>query len=138
ENTIRIFRPRAGRPSSTLRSIAAAIVFDNLLQPAMAGARGSSSGVARQLVMRAEDFDIHIKIWGERGRKRVLGQMLPRKGHDFAGTAAFHLLRSDERIVSTRSDEMGEFEFTDVAEGDWNLQIDLPNLTVVGSLKVQN
>jgi hypothetical protein len=29
---------------------------------------------------------------------------------------------------------MGEFHFTDVPEGDLSLQIDLPNLTVIGSL----
>jgi hypothetical protein len=138
ESAIRIFKLRVTRTGSTLRSIAAAIVFDSFLQPAMAGARGSSGGAAaRQLVMRAEDFDIHIKIWGEPNHKRVLGQVLPRKGQDFVGTAAFHLLRSEERIASTRSDEMGEFEFTDVSEGEWSLQIDLPNLTVVGALKVQ-
>jgi len=31
---------------------------------------------------------------------------------------------------------MGEFSFTDLPEGDLSIQIDLPNLTVVGALNV--
>jgi hypothetical protein len=84
--------------------------------------------------MRAEEFDIHIKIWGEQDRKQMLGQLLPRSREDFVRAARFHLLRNGERLESTAIDSMGEFHFTDVPEGDLSLQIDLPNLTVIGSL----
>jgi hypothetical protein len=30
---------------------------------------------------------------------------------------------------------MGEFHFTDIPEGDLSLQIDLPNVTVIGALR---
>lgn len=136
--TINIFKPRAALALTALRAIAASVVFDSLLQPALAGARGMAATTARQLVMQTEGFDIHIKIWGEHNRKRVLGQLLPREDKEFIPSAQFHLLRCGERVVSTRSDEMGEFEFTDVSEGEWNLQVDLPNLTMVGELRIQD
>ena len=102
----------------------------------MAGARGSASA-ARQVVMRAEDFDIHVKIWGERDRKQMLGQLLARSGEDFSHAARFHLLRNGERLETTATDEMGEFHFAHVPEGDLSLQIDLPNVTVIGALNLR-
>ena len=139
QNAVHIFQPPAGEQSSTFRSVLAAIVFDSFLQPAMAGARGTSASQARQLVMRAEDFDIHIKIWGDRDRRQMLGQLLPREHQDVVPAARFHLLRNGERIESTTTDEMGEFCFSDVPEGgDLSLQIDLPHLTVIGALRIQD
>lgn len=132
---IQIYQRRPGG-GSTVRSVVASLVFDSFMQPAMAGARGARTA-ARQLVMRAEDFDIHVKIWGEAEHKQMLGQLLPRSGQDFVQSARFHLLKNGERIDSTGIDDMGEFHFIDVPEGDLSLQIDLPNLTVIGALTVR-
>ena len=51
--------------------------------------------------------------------------------------ARFHLLRNSERLETAVVDEMGEFHFTDVPDDDLSLQIDLPNLTVIGALKIK-
>jgi len=134
ESVMHIFRPGQEKVAS-LRSIIAAIVFDSFLQPAMAGARGSTP--SRQLVMRADEFDIHIKIWSEGDRREMLGQLLSRSDPDFASTARFHLLRNGEKIESTITDELGEFHFSDIPEGNLSLQMDLPNLTVIGALTVR-
>jgi hypothetical protein len=135
ENAFEIFGPNSSPESSAPRSVLATIVFDSFLQPALAGARGGAS-TARQMVMRAEEFDIHLKIWGDQNHRQLMGQLLPRKGMEFVSAARFHLLRNGERLESTGTDEMGEFHFTDLPEGALSLQIDLPNLTVIGSLKV--
>jgi hypothetical protein len=132
ESVMHIFRPRQEEVAS-LRSIIASIVFDSFLQPAMAGARGAST-TSRQLVMRADEFDIHIKIWSEGERKEMLGQLLSRSDPGFTSTARFHLLRNGEKIESTITDELGEFHFSDIPEGNLSLQMDLPNLTVIGAL----
>ena len=134
ENVFEIFEPKPGPEPSAIRSVPASIVFDSLLQPALAGARGDAPA-ARQMVMRAEEFDIHLKIWGDQKHRQMMGQLLPRKGTEFV-SARFHLLRNGERLESTRTDEMGEFHFRDLPEGVLSLQIDLPNLTVIGSLNV--
>ena len=119
-----------------MRSVLASIVFDSFLQPAFSGARGVASA-ARQLVMHAEEFDIHVKIWGDDNHRQMLGQLLPRSREDFVQRARFHLLRNGERIETTAVDDMGEFHFIDVPEGNLSLQIDLPNLTVIGALNVK-
>jgi hypothetical protein len=119
----------------TLRHVLATLMFDSFFEPAFAGSRGAA-GTARQMVLRAEEFDIHIKIWGERENRQMLGQLLPRGGENFVRVARFHLLRNGERLETTGVDEVGEFHFTEVPEGDLSLQIDLPNLTVIGALNV--
>ena len=78
---------------------------------------------ARQLVLRAKDFDIHVKIWGEVHRKQMLGQLLSRGGENLRHIARFHLLQNGERLETTATNEMGEFHFTDVPEGDLSLQL---------------
>jgi hypothetical protein len=124
-----------GGGGSRVRSVLASLVFDSFMQPAFAGARGTTAA-ARQLVMRAEEFDIHVKIWGEDDHRQMLGQLLPRTGEDFVQSARFHLLKNGERIESTSVDEVGEFHFSDVPDGNLSLQIDLPNLTVIGALNI--
>ncbi len=119
-----------------VRTILASLIFDSFAEPAMAGLRGSPAAT-RQLVMHAEEFDIHVKIWGDADRRQMLGQLLPRRGQHFVNTARFHLLRNGERIESTGVDEIGEFHFSDVPDGDLSLQVDLPNLTVIGALNVK-
>lgn len=136
QNAIRVYPPRPDGGGSRIRSVLASLIFDSFAEPAMAGARGATA-VGRQLVMRAEEFDIHVKIWGDREHKQMLGQLLPRSGHDFVHTARFHLLKNGERIETTAVDDMGEFHFSDVPEGDLSLQVDLPNLTVIGALNVR-
>jgi len=120
--------------TSKVRQVLAGIIFDSFQQPAFAGARGGATA-ARQLVLRAEEFDIHVKIFGERHHRQLLGQMLSRSGDAFQGPAHFHLLRDGERLDSTSMDEIGEFHFTDVPEGNLSLQIDLPHVTVIGALR---
>src|SRR5579871_3516097 len=58
QNAMEIYPRRPDGGGSTIRSVLASLVFDSFMQPAMAGARGTAAA-ARQLVMRAEDFDIH-------------------------------------------------------------------------------
>jgi hypothetical protein len=130
------FPYRREQSHSSFRSVIATLIFDSFRQPALAGARGTAAS-ARQLVMRAEEFDIHIKVWGESDHRQILGQLLPRNGQNFLQVARFHLLRNGERVETTAVDELGEFLFTDVPEGDLSLQIDLPNLTVIGALNVK-
>jgi hypothetical protein len=136
QRVIQIFKPSSAATESRVRQVMAALVFDSFLDPALAGARGASA-TARQLVMRAEEFDIHVKIWGEPEHRQVLGQLLPREGTKFVESARFHLLQNGERLETSDVDETGEFHFTDVPEGDLSLQIDLPNLTVIGALKAR-
>jgi hypothetical protein len=136
KNVIRLFPDRPHDWQSRVRSVVASIIFDSFVEPALAGARGTTAA-ARQLIMRAEEFDIHIKVWGEAEHRQMLGQLLPRNGTGFIQTAKFHLLQNGERLETASVDPTGEFHFTDVPDGELSLQIDLPNLTVIGALNVK-
>src|SRR5262249_3733488 len=116
-----------------VRSVSARTVFDSFRWPVITGFRGSV-GPARRFILRDEEFDIHIKIWGEESRRQIRGQVLPRSGKDFAQPAQCHLLRQGTRFLSTTTNETGEFYFDEVPAGDLTLQVDLPGLTIVGSL----
>lgn len=135
EKAIHTFPSQPQSAGLKIRQVLAAMIFDSLVEPALAGARGAAAE-ARQLVLRAEEFDIHVKIWGEPEHKQMLGQLLPRTGQSFVQSARFHLLRNGERLETTATDETGEFRFTNVPDGDLSLQIDLPNLTVIGALNM--
>jgi hypothetical protein len=137
QKAVRIFPLRPDDGGSRIRSVLAALIFDSFQEPAFAGARGSAAAAARQLVMRAEEFDVHIRVWGEKDHKQMLGQVLRRSGDEFVDVARFHLLRNGERVESTAVDQTGEFRFSEVPEGDLSLQIDLPNLTVIGALNIK-
>jgi hypothetical protein len=134
ETAVKIISSKPVEDGPAVRSVLASIIFDSFMQPALAGVRGASAA-ARQLVMRAEEFDIHIKIWGEPEHQQMLGQVLPRSGTKFAEWANLHLLQRGERLETASADNTGEFQFTDVPDGDLSLQIDLPHLTVIGALK---
>jgi hypothetical protein len=138
ENAVRIF-PRVEQDAgSSVRWVVARIVFNSFLQPSMAGVRGASPEPAHQFVLRDDDFDIHIKMWGADSNRRIRGQLLPRSGKDFMQSAQCHLLHKGARVQSTSTDDTGEFHFDEVPDGDLTLQVDLPGLTIVGSLNVQD
>jgi hypothetical protein len=119
----------------TICCIPATIVFDSSRQTSLAGARGVLLPArTRTLVLQTEDFDIHLQICRERERRDILGQILSRRRKDFA-IARFHLLRNGEKLQAATADTLGEFNFTDVPEGDLNLQVDFPDLTITGALK---
>ncbi len=84
--------------------------------------------------MRTEEFDIHIKISDGRDHRQMLGQILPRSSTKFGELAKLHLLKDGERVETATADEMGEFCFFHLPEGELSIQIDLPNLTIVGAL----
>jgi hypothetical protein len=136
ERAMNIFRARTEAGPSRFQTVFAAIVFDSFLQPAMAGVRGTAPANARQLILRADEFDIHIRIWSKHGDRQMLGQLLPCKDNEFVRKAQFHLVQNKERIESTTSDETGEFHFTKVPAGELSLQIEMPHLTLVGTLNV--
>jgi len=119
-------------PRPKITEVIASMIFDSFKQPAFAGARGT--GTSRQLVFRAEDFDIHVKISGKSNDLLITGQILARGKKEFVSTAMVHLLRNRTPFRSVNLNTFGEFEFTNTPSGLLGLQIDLPNITVIGDL----
>jgi len=119
---------------SAAKPAIASTFFDSLDRATFTGTRGAAD--ARHLVLRAEAFDIHVKIWGEPPGREMVGQILARGAAIPVGGARLQLLRDGERLATTIADKLGEFKFSGVPEGVLSLQIDLPNLTVVGALNL--
>ncbi len=133
DRAIRIFenddRPVSGR----IRRVLASLVFDSFAQPALAGARGG--GDARHIVLEAEGLDIHLKIPSDPNATRIEGQILLRESARFLTSATLHLFRDGECVDSTSVGAFGEFRFKEVPDLPVSLQIDLPGVMIVGTLK---
>lgn len=130
-----IFELNSQMSAAPKRRIMGLLLFDSFLQPAVAGVRGAAG--TRQLVLRAEEFDIHVKILGVASEQRMTGQILARNTGAFVRGARLHLLRNGEEFEATDVDQFGGFEFSKVPEGILSIQIDLPHLTIVGALNTK-
>jgi len=111
----------------------AAILFDSLTQP-FTGARGATD--ARQVVMRAQEFDIHLKISTNPSQHQIIGQVFARNETQFVSSVQLHLSQNGKRFKTTSSDNFGQFQFDDVPQGLCRLELDLPHLTVVGGILI--
>jgi hypothetical protein len=127
-----IFEPQAEKKS--LREAIASVLFDSFSQPALAGARGSAA--ARQLLLSAEEFDVHLRISIVGTERRIAGQILSRGKDTDAAGAHLHLIQKGKRIETAEADRFGEFEFQEVTEGPLELEIELRHLRITGDLKL--
>ena len=112
--------------------VLASLIFDSFTQPAFAGARGADD--SRQLVLRAAEFDVHVRISGKPENRQITGQIMARTENGFTDLARVHLLHNGEPIQTSELGSLGEFEFHNTPVGLLSLQIDLPNLTVIAAL----
>jgi hypothetical protein len=117
----------------TPRKVVAAILFDSFTQP-FADARGATD--ARQVVMHAEQFDIHLKISADPSQHQIVGQVFARNETHFLSNVRLHLLLNGKPFKTTWSDNFGQFQFDEVPEGVLLLHLDLPRLTVVGGITI--
>jgi hypothetical protein len=124
-------RRKLKRP--TPRETVAAILFDSLTQ-AFEDARGATDD--RQVVMRAEEFDIHLKISADPSQHQIVGQVFARNETQFLSHVCVHLLLNGKPFKTTRCDNFGQFQFDEVPEGVLRLQLNLPRLTVVGGISI--
>jgi len=121
------------RNRSMHREIVAAILFDSLARP-FAGVRGATD--ARQVVMRAEELDIHLKISVNPSQNQIIGQVFARNETEFLTSVRLHLLLNGNPFQTTWSDNFGQFQFDDVPPGVVRLHVELPHLTVVGGITI--
>jgi hypothetical protein len=125
--------PDTPRKLKRTREIVAAILFDSLTQP-VANARGATD--SRQVLMRAEEFDIHLKISANPSQHQIIGQVFARNETQFLNNVRLHLMLNGKPFKTTYSDNFGQFQFDEVPQGVFRLQIDLPHLAVVGGITI--
>jgi hypothetical protein len=102
------------------------VLFDSFLQPALAGARAAGDSRTRQMLYRAEPYQIDLHVEDKPGANRivVMGQLLDTRNPDKPGRAVpvmISNLRGD--VVNTVTNEFGEFREEITASSDLELKI---------------
>src|SRR5262245_28721522 len=120
------------KPISKLQQLFATVLFNSETAAAPVGVRGVAE--CQQIVFRAGDVDIHLRIGGE--PRVILGQITRRAGNHYLGGVPVVLLQGDQPIETTISDTLGEFRFGIVPYGPLRLHADLPFSRLVGEFSV--
>jgi len=130
KRAVRIFDKRLQRPNLAERIAQgfAELVFDSFSRPAMAGVR-STDIATRQLLYSAGDYGIDLRIapFHQNTRADLMGQVLKESDPTFESVFGLKLeiTRTEgEVILSTVTDEMGEFKFSGVERGLYNLRVE--------------
>ena len=134
KRAIRIFenvRPQASLPAR-IRQLAASLIFDSQARPSMAGARLMKPD-DHQLLYRAGDYHIDLQIAQAADSCFDLkGQVLKEGEYAFESVADLQLalIRNDETIRATVTNEIGEFSFPSVEDGYYEVRIETGDITI--------
>jgi len=119
--------------------IIAALLFDSFAQPSVAGVR-STETASRQLLYSAENYSIDLQISpSDQSNAMVMGQVLRKDDMRFESVSniPLSLVRRGGAIISSATNETGEFVLTEVDFGEYDLLIDARDLSIaVTSLPV--
>jgi Putative zinc-finger len=101
-----------------------------------ASVRVGQRGVAdcRQVVFRAADVDVHLRIGGT--PRVILGQMFRRKASHFLAAVPVGLSQNDQLIEASITDMLGEFRFSIVPAGTLRIHADLPSYRLIVDLTI--
>jgi hypothetical protein len=135
KRAVRIFEA-AERPriSERIKQVIASLVFDSFARPSLAGVR-SSETVNRQLLYRAGEYNIDLQIASFASTStELMGQILREGDANFESVSGLtiEVAREKEKVLSTVTDEMGEFRINGLESGVYELRIELSegNITV--------
>jgi len=124
---ISLFQPLA-QPSTgeKLRKLVATLVFDTFDQPMLAGVRHVGTA-ARQLLFRAGDIDVDVKIESVESDERItlVGQVLATSSK-FLENTPVKLESHGITRFRTMTNLVGEFSFDEVPKDTYHLSVDLP------------
>jgi hypothetical protein len=134
QQCISIF-PGAPAASGFIR-VLGQIVFDSLIGPVAALATRGVEGGARQLVVHIDEVDIHLRIAGSGSKQRIQGQILPRGQGTAVNAACITLLALGRSTQSTKSDDLGLFDFRDVPRAPLVMSVKLLSSRLVGYLSI--
>ena len=138
KRAIRIFDSQAARTSLPRRAtrLIASLLFDSLERPVLAGAR-SSRLEGRQLLYQAEYYSIDLQVaLLDQTRAELTGQILREGELMFQSVAGLQLdlMRDGDSILSTVTNERGEFRVETIELGSYDLRVDAQeaSITIVG------
>mgnify|MGYP005843615709 CR=1 FL=1 len=120
------------RPTGFMRYFAT-LTFDSRHQSALAGLRSASAeSLQRQLIYSTEIAEVALNIqWSPQNQRlNLIGQIFPLVG---ISPAAFsvQLLQDSVEVGITVTDDLGEFNFKDIARGEYKLILCWADLEVL-------
>jgi hypothetical protein len=115
------------------RELDAVVVFDSDRQ-GFPGSRGPTD--SRHVVARAEELDIHLKISANQSKREITGQVFARNEKQFINSVRVRLLQNGRPFKTAWTDNFGQFEFNEIPDGTFRIQIDLPHLTIVSGISI--
>jgi hypothetical protein len=131
KRALRVFDSQPSAASLASRVIAS-LVFDSLRRPTLAMSR--SIGVEdRQLMYEAEPYSIDLKVASvDRARADVTGQILRRGELMFESVAGLtlNLVREGISVLSTVTNDRGEFRVGAIEGGSYDLKIEAGDLSI--------
>ncbi len=126
----------ASRPSrftERVSRIVASLIFDSLAGSALSGVRLTASA-DHQMLFRAGSFSIDLQIVSTGQQTAELsGQILKEGEFKFESVAGLEiaLSGSEEGIRSTFTNDLGEFAFSSIESGSYDLQIETRETSVM-------
>jgi hypothetical protein len=123
---INLFQPLVRPETGGFRKYVASLVFDTFDQPVFAGVR-SVGAPPRQLLFRAGDVDVDVKIESMEANERItlVGQVLS-SDTKFFDNAPVKLESHGVVRYRTKTNPVGEFSFDEVPKDTYHLSVDLP------------
>jgi hypothetical protein len=132
KRAVRIFGARRQGSSTRLTErigqAIASLVFDSFARPALAGVR-STETANRQLLYRSGDYSVDLHIApSERSKLELIGQVLKEREPSFESVSGLKLdlARSGRVLLTTVTDEVGEFKVSEIEPGTYDLRVQLP------------
>jgi hypothetical protein len=128
KRAVRIFETaRRPRLAARVGQAIASLVFDSLARPALAGVR-STETANRQLLYSAGDYTVDLQVAvAEHARADLIGQVLMEGEATFDSVSGLKLdiARGGNVVFSVTTDEMGEFKFSGLEYGVYDLRVEL-------------
>ena len=106
---------------SALRTVSALCTFDTAERCGSLSIRGYD--VVRQIVLNAEDLDIHLRLKRSDLGVTILGQILGKDPAPLTAALEVRLLQDNTAIDSVMTTDLGEFLFRTSSAGAFSLEI---------------
>src|ERR1051325_5970952 len=133
KRALRIFETQRPRLVERLGQAIAALVFDSLARPMVAGGR-STATTNRQLLYSAGNYSIDLQIApSSRSKADLVGQILREGEASFESVANLQLELSGEsrKQIKTSTNGMGEFIVSGIEQGLYDLKVETSEGTVL-------
>jgi hypothetical protein len=135
KRALRLFDNQTASPRALDRfgRLIASLIFDSLTPAAVAGVRLAQTG-SRQLVYRAGRYSIDLQIASANpSAADLIGQVLREGEAGFPSVAglSLELIREDQIVCSTSTNAVGEFTFSGIACGNYDLQVKAHGASII-------